>query len=128
MAKRINEKMDPFKTHSPLKIRLGENMEKSGKESMKELGLRLAKERKEMEEKEEEKKIDNNVNHPSHYQGKIECIDYLKDKLNDDEFKGFLKGNILKYLSRAGKKDNELQDIKKAKWYLDYLINFTEEK
>jgi len=116
MVKGINEKTDPFKTHSPLKIRLGENMEKSGKE------------RKEMEGKEEERKIDNNVNHPSHYQGKIECIDYLKDKLNDDEFKGFLKGNILKYLSRAGKKDNELQDIKKAKWYLDYLINFTEEK
>lgn len=68
--------------------------------------------------------IEKNVNHPSHYQGSIECIDYLKDKLSPDQFKGFCIGNSLKYLSRLGKKDNELQDIKKANWYLDCLINY----
>ena len=63
-----------------------------------------------------------NINHPSHYQGKIECIDYLQDKLTAEEFNGFLKGNVLKYLSRAGKKDDELEDYKKAQWYMNKLI------
>lgn len=63
-----------------------------------------------------------NINHPSHYQGKIECIDYLQDKLTAEEFRGFLKGNVLKYLSRATKKENELEDYKKAQWYMNKLI------
>lgn len=67
-----------------------------------------------------------NINHPSHYQGKIECIDYLQDKLTAEEFKGFLKGNILKYLSRATKKDNELEDYKKSAWYMQKLITTME--
>lgn len=62
------------------------------------------------------------VNRPSHYaDGKIEVIDYLKDKLTAEEFKGFLKGNSLKYLSRATKKGTEEQDYQKGQWYLNYL-------
>ena len=44
----------------------------------------------------------------------IESIDVLRAALTPEEFKGFCKGNALKYLIRAGKKDDELQDLKKA--------------
>ena len=63
------------------------------------------------------------VNHPPHYGGKVETIDYLEDKLTHEEFVGYLKGNVLKYMSRLGKKDKPVQDAKKAKWYLDRLIS-----
>lgn len=65
------------------------------------------------------------VNHPSHYtDGKIECIDYIQDKLTSEEFRGFCKGNALKYISRAGKKnpDKYNEDLKKAIWYLERAI------
>ncbi len=63
------------------------------------------------------------VNKPAHYtSGGIECIDYLKAKLSREGFKGFLRGNVLKYLSRAGLKSNELEDLRKAAWYLERLI------
>lgn len=69
---------------------------------------------------------DNNVNHPSHYNdGEIEVIDYIEDKkLN------FHLGNVVKYVSRAGKKcaDKEIEDLKKAKWYLDRYIEKLEKK
>lgn len=61
-----------------------------------------------------------NVNHPSHYtDGNIEVMDFIEDKqLN------FAKGNVIKYVSRAGKKDpnKELEDLKKAMWYLNREI------
>lgn len=66
------------------------------------------------------------VNNPSHYVGKIECIDYLRDKLTPEEFTGFCMGNVLKYSSRWRKKDG-LQDLKKAKVYLEWAIE-NEEK
>ena len=66
------------------------------------------------------------VNSPSHYVGKIECIDYLRDKLTKEEFTGFCMGNVLKYSSRWRKKDG-LQDLKKAKVYLEWAIE-NEEK
>ena len=58
------------------------------------------------------------VNHPSHYnQGKYEAIDVIEDwKLN------FNLGNTVKYISRAGHKDNIIQDLKKASWYLNREI------
>lgn len=60
------------------------------------------------------------VNHPSHYtSGKIEVMDFIEDKkLN------FARGNVIKYVSRAGKKDpnKELEDLKKAMWYLNREI------
>lgn len=62
------------------------------------------------------------VNHPSHYtDGKIECINYIQDKLTREEFQGFCKGNALKYISRAGKKnpDKYNEDLKKAIFYLE---------
>lgn len=76
-------------------------------------------------------KIDNtnkvdNVNHPSHYtDGKIEVIDYIEDKQL-----GFCLGNAVKYISRAGKKksgsmsdkEKEIEDLKKAVFYINYRI------
>jgi hypothetical protein len=70
-------------------------------------------------------KLDN-VNHPQHYtQGGIETIDYLQAKLSHDEFVGYLKGNILKYVSRANMK-NGAEDYKKAQWYVNKLVEVIE--
>lgn len=61
------------------------------------------------------------VDHPKHYAGKIECIDYIQDKLTKEEYIGFLKGSIIKYLDRLGKKEDDYADCKKAMWYLERL-------
>ena len=68
------------------------------------------------------------VDHPSHYQGKIECIDYLEDKLSHEEYIGFLKGSVMKYMDRLGKKEDDLSDSKKAAWYLSKLIALYQKK
>lgn len=67
------------------------------------------------------------VNHPEHYGGDTvyETIKVLKAWLTPEQFAGFLLGNVVKYLSRAGKKNNEVEDLKKARWYLDYLVKET---
>ena len=63
------------------------------------------------------------VNSPPHYMsGGIETIDFIKAKLTDEEFTGYLKGNVIKYLTRADLKGNRLQDLAKAKWYMDRLV------
>lgn len=65
------------------------------------------------------------VNHPAHYGGEsnpFECIKVLEAWMTPEQFAGFLVGNFLKYTSRAGKKGNELEDLKKARWYLDRRI------
>ena len=60
------------------------------------------------------------VNHPKHYNfGNIEVIDIIEDA---GMAEGFCLGNALKYILRAKHKQNYLDDLKKAKWYLDYLI------
>ena len=58
------------------------------------------------------------VNHPSHYNmGKYEAIDVIEDwNLN------FNLGNSVKYISRAGHKGNIIEDLKKARWYIDREI------
>ncbi len=59
---------------------------------------------------------------PEHYKvGGIETFDYIKAKLSPSQLAGFCKGNIIKYVSRADHK-NKVEDLKKAKWYLDKLI------
>lgn len=64
-----------------------------------------------------------NVNHPAHYKvGGIETIDYIEAKLTPEEFRGYLKGNVLKYLSRAGNKGNYEEDLLKARWYMNREI------
>ena len=62
------------------------------------------------------------VNKPKHYnQGSIETIAIIEDKLTEDEFRGYIKGNVLKYVTRERHK-NGLEDLRKANWYLNYLI------
>ena len=58
------------------------------------------------------------VNHPDHYKiGGIETIDVIEAKLSPEEFAGFCRGNMLKYIARAGHKDDAGQDMRKALWY-----------
>lgn len=67
-----------------------------------------------------------NINHPDHYcYGGIETIEYIKAKLSPEEYRGYMKGSVIKYLSRAGHKDDVIQDLKKAQWYLNRLIQVT---
>jgi len=69
------------------------------------------------------------VNHPVHYQFG-ENNEYEAIKVIDAWQLGFSLGNTVKYISRAGKKnpDKELEDLKKAKWYLDHHIKTVENK
>lgn len=68
--------------------------------------------------------VNDPVNHPSHYKvGGIEAIDYIQAKLSKEEFSGFCRGNALKYLSRAGHKDDATQEYRKAIWYIERLIS-----
>jgi hypothetical protein len=58
------------------------------------------------------------VNHPDHYNtGKIEVIDAIQDWELD-----FIEGNVVKYVARSRHKSSRVGDLKKARWYLDYLI------
>ena len=76
---------------------------------------------------EENKQIKNNAINPSHYkQGKLEVIEIMEDQLSEEEFKGFCKGLIIKYLCRADHK-NGLEDYKKAQWYLNRLVSKMED-
>lgn len=60
---------------------------------------------------------------PGHYNLKngVEVIDIIRASLSEAEFAGFCKGNVIKYLLRAGKKDNEANDFAKAARYIGYL-------
>ena len=62
------------------------------------------------------------VDHPAHYAGEIECIDAIQAALSPEEFAGFCKGNALKYVWR----ERDLRKggavaLRKAGWYLDRL-------
>lgn len=74
------------------------------------------------------KEQDNNI--PDHYKGSenIDVIDFLYQQLPFEQFKGFMKGNMIKYPVRAGRKDDELADFKKARDYADRLIEKMEAK
>lgn len=76
--------------------------------------------KREFEEKEIPKKLCSDINHPDHYvKGRqYEAIDVIEDwEL------GFHLGNALKYISRAGRKGDYLEDLKKAVWYLEREIS-----
>lgn len=64
----------------------------------------------------------NKVKRPEHYtQGGLEVITILRKKMTKDEFRGFCKGNVLKYVIRADYK-NGIEDYQKAIQYLKWLI------
>lgn len=75
------------------------------------------------EHMEEEVSKADNVNHPDHYTyGNIECIEYLRDNMPYEAFLGFLEGNAKKYMHRWRHKKKPLEDLNKARWYLDCLV------
>lgn len=60
------------------------------------------------------------VNHPDHYQGNgIECIDAMISAFGVEEVISFCKLNAFKYIWRCSKKGRSLEDLQKAKWYLN---------
>ncbi len=68
------------------------------------------------------------VNNPSHYTtGGIECIDAMQAMLSREEFIGYLRGNIFKYQWRYQHK-NGIEDLKKAQWYANRLIELESAK
>lgn len=72
--------------------------------------------------------MDTSIDHPPHYAdsfGGVECIEAIESSMSLEEFKGFLKGNVQKYVWRYSKK-NGVEDLKKAKWYLERLISIKE--
>ena len=69
------------------------------------------------------------VHSPSHYKLKglnIESVDVFRAVLTNEEYIGWCKGNALKYLFRAGKKDNEVQDLSKCSVYVNWAIKAME--
>lgn len=71
--------------------------------------------------------IEDKINHPSHYaDGKVECIDAMEVVLKDlTGMEALCTGNVLKYIWRW-KKKNGIEDLRKAKWYLERLIKLLE--
>ena len=64
------------------------------------------------------------VNHPKHYNtGKIEVIDAI-----EEWEMGFCDGNVIKYVARHRHKGKPIEDLKKAKWYLERLIQQYEQE
>ena len=92
----------------------------------------MKKKFKELEEKSKEQKVkylsgkkEDMVNHPPHYnKAGIETIDAIR-AMTDDGFEYYLQGNIMKYLWRYRYK-NGVEDLKKAQWYLEELVNVVE--
>lgn len=75
--------------------------------------------------REKSKEATDNVNSPGHYKHNhkgIECITAIEASMSPEEFRGYLKGNIEKYLWRYPYK-NKAEDLRKAQWYLTKLIS-----
>ena len=66
------------------------------------------------------------VNAPSHYaSGEIECIDAIRAQMTAEQFAGYLRGNVAKYLWRYEHKGG-VESLRKAEWYLRRLIDVVE--
>jgi len=67
--------------------------------------------------------MDDPVDKPLHYNsGNIECIDAIVESMSNEEFCGYLKGNVLKYVWRYRYKGKPVEDLKKARWYLNKMV------
>lgn len=75
-------------------------------------------------DKSNEPKQDNNYD--QHYQGKVEPIELMQAQMTQAELIGFLKGNIIKYATRCGKKDDPAKEVSKIKRYADWLLDVLE--
>ena len=108
-------------------------------ESLMQVYLDLAdKERTEYEAKWEDESLEeiiarqdeeDMVGAPKHYNtGNIECIDAIEESMSSVAFKGYLKGNCMKYLWRYDYKGKQVEDLEKAGWYLNRLTDMVEEE
>jgi len=69
------------------------------------------------------------VGAPSHYNtGSIECIEAIEESMSSVAFKGYLKGNCMKYLWRYDYKGKQVEDLQKAGWYLRRLTDMVTEE
>ena len=63
------------------------------------------------------------VNNPDHYNtGNVECIEAIEESMTPEAFRGYLKGNCMKYLWRYSYKGKPVEDLQKAQWYLAKLL------
>lgn len=68
-----------------------------------------------------------NVNHPKHYEGKIECIDAMQEVLGKDGTISFCIGNAFKYIWRCKKKHpTPIEDLEKCRWYINKALELLE--
>jgi hypothetical protein len=73
--------------------------------------------------------VEDVVNNPNHYNtGNIECIDAIEESMSSVAFKGYLKGNCMKYLWRYDYKGKQVEDLQKAGWYLQKLTEMVTEE
>ena len=87
---------------------------------------RVNKEEKEMQKEELESQIfyeeEDMVGAPRHYNtGAVECIVAIEESMSSVAFKGYLKGNAMKYLWRYDYKGKQVEDLQKCQWYLAKL-------
>lgn len=69
------------------------------------------------------------VNKPGHYNtGNIECIEAIEESMSAEAFKGYLKGNCMKYLWRYDYKGKQVEDLRKCQWYLNKLTDMVIEE
>lgn len=70
-----------------------------------------------------------NVNHPKHYElpNGIEVFDVIAGAISEEALHGFCIGNVIKYVCRHDRK-NGVEDLRKAKWYLDKYLEIAEKK
>lgn len=61
------------------------------------------------------------AHNPDHYKGAIECIEAIRASMTAEEYRGYLKGNVQKYVWRFEKKGG-VEDLRKAQVYLNWLI------
>lgn len=64
------------------------------------------------------------INPPHYQQGNVQAIEAIEAALGEEQFKGYLRGNVLKYIWRTELKGLPLEQLKKADWYLQKLIEF----
>ncbi len=65
------------------------------------------------------------VSKPAHYNnGSMECIDAIRGMLSHEEYIGYLRGNSLKYRWRFRYKGKPIEDLRKARWYEERLLNY----
>ena len=76
-----------------------------------------------------EEEAEDVVNKPHHYNtGNIECIEAIEESMTSVAFKGYLKGNCMKYLWRYDYKGKQVEDLNKAGWYLRKLTEMVTEE